>query len=266
MESSFSLKFPESLSYFDSVSKEFSLMASNFSANYQISEIYGAVNKKESRTDEFQTPALIRFYGKPELELIMADYISLPAVQEIFFELLSGVKLRSKRSGYEIQIFNPTDNIIYEEAPLVMIDGVVIKDLELLANLDPETIERIDATRIPYLTGDIIHYGIVNVITKAGNLRNITLPDYVARLTYRVGDPISEFFAPDYSDPVSRQSRIPDFRNTLFWDPSLKPGNDGMIRIEFWTSDIVADYIVNIQGLCDNGELISVQKAIHVEK
>lgn len=266
IESSYSWKFPESVSYVDSASKEFPRKVSNLSAGYQIGRIYGTLYKKDNSAIEDLTPGLIRFYGRPEVELRMADYISLPVVQEIFFELLPGVKLRSKRSGYEIQIFNPTDNVIYEEPPLVMIDGVVIKDLELLANLDPENIERIDATRIPYLTGDIIHFGIVNVITKTGNLKNITLPDYVARLAYRVGDPISEFYAPDYSDPVSRQSRKPDFRNTLFWDPSLKPGNDGRIRIEFWTSDIVADYTVNIQGISGDGDLISVQKVIHVEK
>ena len=30
----------------------------------------------------------LRFYGKPDIELIMADYIKLPVMNEVFFELV----------------------------------------------------------------------------------------------------------------------------------------------------------------------------------
>ena len=38
----------------------------------------------------------LRFYGKPDIEIIMADYIKLPVMQEVFFELLPGVSLKRK--------------------------------------------------------------------------------------------------------------------------------------------------------------------------
>jgi hypothetical protein len=266
IESSFSRRLPESVSYTDSVNKEFPKLASNFGASYQVEKIYGAAHRTENQTVEDLIPAAKRFYGKPETELNMDDYIKLPIVQEIFFELVPGVRLRSRKSGYEMRVYNPVDNLIYDQQPLVMIDGVIINDLEILANLDPETIEKIDATRTPYLTGELLHYGIVNVITRAGNFRNMTLPDYAARLSYRIADPLPSFHAPEYSDTDNKQSRIPDFRNTLFWSPSLKPDKDGKVRFEFWTSDIVADYIVNIQGITGDGELISVKKPIRVNK
>ncbi|MCJ7448627.1 MAG: hypothetical protein MUO72_13135 [Bacteroidales bacterium] len=266
IEPSFSWILPTSVSYTDSLNKGFPHLVSNLGASYQVNKIYGTVLRKENQTAENQIPGTVRFYGKPEQEVFMDDYIKLPVMQEIFFELVPGTRLRSRKSGYEMRIMNPLDNIFYTQPPLVMIDGVIINDHSLLANLDPETIEKIDVTRTPYLTGDLLHYGIVNVITRTGNLRNITLADYAARLPYKVADPIPSFYAPDYSDPGTKQSRIPDFRNTLFWSPSLKPDKDGKVRIEFWTSDSASDYIVNIQGMTGDGELISVKKSIRVSQ
>ena len=266
IEPSFSWMLPGSVSYMDSVNKDFPHLFSNISASYQVNKIYGTILRKENQSDENQVPPAVRFYGKPEQEVFMDNFIKLPVMQEIFFELIPGTRLRSRKSGYEMRIMNPLDNIFYTEPPLVMIDGVIIKDHSLLADIDPETVEKIDVTRTPYLTGNLIHYGIVNVITLTGNLRNITLPDYVARLPYKVADPVTSFYAPDYSDPGTKQSRIPDFRNTLFWSPSLKPDKDGKVRIEFWTSDSASDYIVNIQGITGDGKLISVKKSIRVSQ
>jgi hypothetical protein len=39
----------------------------------------------------------------------------------------------------------------------------------------------------------------VNIITKAGDFSNVTLPDYAIRLPYRVIDPVYSFVSPDYS-------------------------------------------------------------------
>jgi hypothetical protein len=62
-----------------------------------------------------------------------------------------------------------------------------------------------------------------------------------------------------------KNSTIPDFRNTLFWNPSVKPGKEGYVKIEFWTSDVVSDYIINVQGITAEGKLISVRKYFSVE-
>jgi hypothetical protein len=199
------------------------------------------------------------------VEIVLDDYIRLPVMQEVFFELIPGVKFRSKKSGYEMRIINPHNNIYYEESPLVMIDGVCIDDLTLLANIDPETVEKIDVVKTTYLVGNFKLYGIVNVITRAGNFKGLTLPDYAAKLTYRVIDPEVTFYSPDYSESAKKVSRIPDLRNTLFWNPSLKPGKDGKVRIGFWTSDVAADYVIKIQGIDASGRPVSYKQAIKVE-
>jgi hypothetical protein len=207
----------------------------------------------------------LRFYGKPDIELILADYISLPVMNEIFFELLPGVSLKKEKSTYKISITYRVNDDQFVTSPCLMIDGVIIKDASMIANLDPEIVEKIDVIKEKYLVGKYIFSGIVNVITKSGEFSCVSLPDYMIRLPYRVIDPVRSFVSPDYSSEKTLESRIPDYRNTLYWNPSVKPDKDGKAIIEFWSSDNKSDYIINIQGITEEGRTFSLQKIIKVK-
>jgi len=88
IESSFSRILPGSVSYIDSVNKEFPHLVSNLGASYQVNKIYGTILRRENHTADNQIPDPVRFYGKPEQEVIMDDFIRLPVMQEVFFELI----------------------------------------------------------------------------------------------------------------------------------------------------------------------------------
>jgi hypothetical protein len=74
-----------------------------------------------------------------------------------------------------------------------------------------------------------------------------------------------QFASPEYSSEEMKSSHNPDFRNTLYWNPSVIPDKSGKARIEFWTSDNSGDYVVNIQGLTSNGKTISFRKILRVK-
>jgi hypothetical protein len=186
-------------------------------------------------------------------------------MEEVFFELIPGVFLKKKKSVYDISVADPVDNRSYASPPGLFVDGVIIKDPSVIGNLDPENVEMIDIIRDRYFVGDYLFFGIVNVISKAGDYSSVSLPGYAVRLPYRVLDPVWSFESPDYSSSEKKNNRIPDFRNTLYWNPSVKPDKNGKGRIEFWTSDISSDYEINIQGITRDGKLISIRKSMKVE-
>ena len=239
---------------------------SSWSASYQVRKIYGISSTVAPLAANILKPGLKRFYGKPTNELVMKDYITLPVMQEVFFELLAGVSLKSKKSGYEITMNDPSDNQPYEFPPTLFVDGVLVKDASVIAAIDPEIVEKIDVIRYKYFVGDYLFYGIVNVITKAGDFSNATLPDHALRLAYGVIDPVSSFISPDYSSPGSKELRVPDFRTTLYWNPAVKQNKDGKERIEFWTSDFTSDYEISVQGITSDGKAFSFKKTIKVKR
>lgn len=261
IEPSFSWILPASHSFTDNLTDSQLEVFSKLSFNYQAAKIYGTRLRKEAETIENISLKKRRFYGIPEMEVLLDDYISLPSMQEVFFELLPGIILKSRKSGYDMQITNPLTGIYYNEPPLVMIDGVIINDLAVLADLNPETVEKIEVVKTPYLIGDLVLHGIVNVITRPGNFSGITMPDYAVILPYGVVDNPASISAPDYSDEQIRMNRTPDLRNTLYWNPSVKTGINGEAEIQFWTSDLPGTYIINIQGISGTGEKVSLHKS-----
>ncbi len=237
---------------------------SDMFVNYQVRKIYGSSSKGEMSL--LSDPAIIakRFYGKPDATIIMDDYIKLPVMEEVFYELLPGVMMKKRRTGYEFEIIDPIDNYVYEVAPVLFIDGVVVNDAEVIANLDPELVEQIDVVRERYLVGDYVFYGLINIITRRGDYSNVSLSDHALRLSYSAAEPVFQFTAPDYASQQSKLSRTPDFRNTLYWDADYKTESDNRISFDLWTSDQPGDYEINIQGIASDGKPLSLRKTVKV--
>jgi hypothetical protein len=265
MESSFSDQFLRSEGSVDMTNEQVPDYISKWSINYQVQKLYGSSYLGNPLNPGIPPLKPKRFYGKPDVEIVLADYIKLPVMQEVFFELMPGIFLKNKRTGYEITISDPLSNRLYETPPALMVDGVFISNASIIANLDPEIVEKIDVVNEQYFVGDYSFFGIVNVISKAGDYSCVTMPEYAVRMPYRVTDPVMSFASPDYTSDDMKNRRIPDFRNTLYWNPSVIPGKDGRFRVEFWTSDIASDYIVNIQGITAEGKTITYKKIISVK-
>ena len=233
--------------------------------NYQVSRIYETKAVGEPMHAIIPSPEPVRFYGKPDQELVMDDYIKLPVMDEVFFELIVGAYLKKKKTGYEITVSNPVDNRIYELPPVIMVDGIIINDASIIGNLDPDFVEKIDLIRERYFVGNYIFYGIVNVITRKGDFDGFPLSQNAIRVPYRVIEPVWSFASPDYSLPSVKNNRIPDFRNTLYWNPAVNPGTDGKAKVQFWTSDVKSDYVITVQGITSEGRPVTVRKTISVK-
>jgi hypothetical protein len=237
---------------------------SKWRLNSQISRIYGATyTAEDNRSDTSHTP-FKRFYGKPDFILKMDEYVRLPLMEEVFFELIPRVRMIKTDSGYKIIFLDPAGNNMYNVPPILMIDGVIIKDASLIGEMNPDIVERIDVVWNTYVVDAYMFSGIVNVITRAADFSSGELPPGSLRLLHKISEPVTTFISPEYSKQERRQDRIPDFRNTMYWNPALRPGMDEKAKVELWTSDYATDYIINVQGLTGEGEAVSFRKVIKI--
>lgn len=262
--SSFSDRYLQSEKGSETVLRQIPPCIAKMSLNYQVEKIYRIPATGKPLPPVSLPLRPVRFYGIPDIDLKMADYIKLPVMEEVIFELLPQVSLRKRNSVYSIFVTERIDDNFTVTAPVLMLDGIIIKDASIIANLDPEIVERIDVVKEKYVVGKYIFPAIMNVITKSGDFSNIPFPDYMVRLPYRVTDPVLSFISPDYSSQDLKKSRVPDYRNTLYWNPAVTTGSDGKARVEFWSSDNKADYVIRIQGLTKDGKTISLSKIIRV--
>jgi hypothetical protein len=63
-----------------------------------------------------------------------------------------------------------------------------------------------------------------------------------------------EFYQPNY-DQDKEDSIVPDFRNTLLWEPSVLTDEKGEATLSFFCSDINTDFVGRIEGVSGQGLL-----------
>lgn len=225
--------------------------ASRLGVSYQANEIYGLDYGGPSAITTSDSIAY-RFYGRPEVEVYLDDYIDLPTMEEVFHELVPGVSLRG-RSGNARFVFTSEPGSPPLKGPdAVFLDGVLLDDPSFIATLDPDLIERIDVIRSPYQKGRIIFNGIISIISKEGDMCGIDYPEAGMRTSMDILDRQYTYNNFIYDESGKADPRIPDFRNTLYWDPTIQPDEEGIIEFTFYTSDFLSDYVITIQGLTDD--------------
>ena len=106
--------------------------------------------------------------------------------------------------------------------------------------------------------------GIISITTKKGKELDDatrTLPardvEFVSPLGYQTP---AEFYAPAYATEKARRSMVPDYRTTLYWNPTVKLDDTGQATVEFYTSDAPADYDISIEGVSRSGKIIRKQQ------
>jgi hypothetical protein len=262
--SSFDEKHPAIVTGPISMTKNIPSYLGQWSTSYQVNRIYGIDYSESYEKQARPLPERTRFYGKPDIELKLADYIKLPVMSEIFFELLPGIRLKSHNSVYEISMLDPNTKNWQKTSPVLFIDGVMIIDATAIAGLDPEIVERIDVITGKYVVGNLVFYGLINVITKSADFTCTTLPDQAVRIKYKSIDNEASFKEPAFSDPDKGMNNIPDFRNTLYWNPSVSPDKNGKFNVSFRASDLTGDYEIDVQGFGNDGKPVSVRKIIKI--
>ena len=108
--------------------------------------------------------------------------------------------------------------------------------------------------------------GLVVIQTKDGtNPWSYTHKDFFLQKINPLGfQKPAEFYAPRYENGSDCGIEPgTDLRNTLYWNPSVKIGNDGKSAFDFYTNDDNnTTYTVTIEGITADGQLIHTRHAI----
>ncbi|MDZ7633268.1 MAG: hypothetical protein U5L72_02020 [Bacteroidales bacterium] len=148
---------------------------------------------------------------------------------------------------------NRHPGVSFSSPPLVIVDGVPVYDLEKILDIRSSEIERIEVLNTRYFIGDVILDGIINVVSRKGDLSLLEFDRSVFRQEYDMLLDSYEVTAPDYSTDILKMSRLPDLRNTLYWNPAVMTDSEGNAEIEFWTSDETGEYMVIVEGFTRDG-------------
>lgn len=203
----------------------------------------------ESLTDS------VPFYGQLKEKYLLDDYTRFPTVEEVLREYVLSVGVRRRNGKPTMQVFSGDANKgFFEEQPLVLMDGVPMFDRLKFFSYDPLKIKSVEVLPKKYFYGPDVYGGLILFNTYKGNLDGMDLDPDASIIDYDGLQQVREFYAPRYDSPDQLNSRLPDFRNLLFWKPDVETGRDGKTQLSFYTSDRPGIYRGVIQGLTEQGQ------------
>ena len=208
-------------------------------------------------------PDTTDFYGSPDKRYMLDDYTRFPNMEEIITEFVYEVRIRKNKEAVELQVVNAPYKKFFEEPALVMMDGVPVTDVRQLMELDPLKIKSIDIVSRKFFMGNHSFPGIIHYKSYLGNLGGYTLPVDAAVYSFEGVQLQKEYLSPDYS--ISSDGRIPDFRNLLFWAPSLMTDRQGKKRIEVYSGDLDGSYHISIHGISATGKQLNGSAKVDIK-
>jgi hypothetical protein len=108
--------------------------------------------------------------------------------------------------------------------------------------------------------GTMGRHGIVLVYTKGVEHRKLKTENTL--ISVKGLNKSIPFHAPMHN--TSANQRIPDFRSTLYWNPSVTTNSRGEGTISFSASDDVSNFLIQIQGMTSDGRPFSQVDSIQV--
>lgn len=205
-----------------------------------------------SVNDSSSQKAELPFFGNPDKEYLLDDYTRFPTMEEVLREYVPEVFVRKRKDDFNIFVFNPISNSIFDEAPLIVLDGTPVFSHNKLLEIDPLKIRMLQVVTKKYFYAGLSFGGVVSYNSYKSDLGGYQVEPSSMIINYENLSLHQEFFSPVYDGPLQRTDTTPDTRSLLFWDPYVEV-RKATGEVEFYTSDISGKYRIVMQGLTTDG-------------
>lgn len=215
----------------------------------QVHNTYDAEKISQFAAPEVDTLA---FYGIPSRKYWLDDYVRFTTMEEVLREYVPEVAVRRREGQLHLLVFHPEQDLFFNTDPLILLDGVPVTNEEIMS-YDPLKVKKLEVVTEKYINGLFTYDGIVSFTTYHGDLEDFKLNPKAVKLDYEGLQLKREFYAPAYETPEQVASRLPDFRNVLYWSPDITTDDNGNAQATFYTSDIKGRFVAILEGLDEQG-------------
>lgn len=218
------------------------------SLGMQVQNIYA-----KDKIKQFYYPGIdsARFFGNPYKTYLLDDYVRFATMEEVIREYVKEVFVSKRSDGFVLKVTGRYE--LLNENPLILLDGVPYFDADQLMAVNPNNVKKLDIIIDDYFYGAAMYDTILSFSSYRGDFAEAEIDPHAVVVDYEGMQLQREFYSPVYETESQINSRLPDFRNLLFWSPSLLSNKEGKGKLSFYTSDFTGNYIGVIQGLSEKG-------------
>ncbi|MBP1637345.1 MAG: hypothetical protein H6Q18_134 [Bacteroidetes bacterium] len=239
--------------------KDFLLKSQNIAS---INMIYQTNNDSIYSQPTTKKSICPQLYYCPVKSLLLSDYASLNDFNEIVVELLPQVNIHKENGKYKISVLNGSQKMLSNSDIAIFLDGVYVDDVNKIMKLGSDQITKIDVLNTERVIGNFEYRGVISIITKSNEMMRTMPAPYSLRIK---NNKTSSFknYKMDNLDSITKKN-IPDFKQLLYWNPNLETKENERTDFEFYTSDNEGNFIINLEGITDEGHPISYSLHIQV--
>jgi hypothetical protein len=195
------------------------------------------------------------FYGTPNKTYLLDNYVRFTTIEEIMREYVSEVNIANTKGYFHIKVLGGGYNGFLSDADaMVLIDGIPFFNMNKVFVADPLKLYKLDVVPYTYYWGPSVEGGIFAFTSYKGDLGGNEIDPHAVVLDYEGLELQRQFYSPVYDSDQAYDSRVPDFRNVLYWEPNVITTAKGKSSLSFYTSDETGNYLGVLQGLTDNGQ------------
>ena len=217
----------------------------------QVQNLYNANKLKQYYRPLVDSSA---FYGNIAKQYKLDDFTRFTTMEEDLREYIAEVNVVKTKGRFHIKVISH-QGFLDEGDPLVLIDGVPIFNIDKVFTIDPLKVRKLDMVNQVFYNGPIFADGIISYTTYKGDLGGFEINPHAVVLDYEGLQFEREFYAPVYQTDSQLKSRIPDFRNVLYWAHDVNTNTAGKATVSFYTSDKTGKYVGVLQGLTVDGQV-----------
>lgn len=199
---------------------------------------------------------------EPDVTINVQDYILFPTMAELIKEVIPSLFHRKTGRKEMVRVALPDKMwAMVSGDPVYVIDGMVTKNTKFFLSLKPAdllTVQIVNNQHKLERLGMLGKNGIVIVKSKKGDVRESADP---ASRIEGLSIPLT-FRTPDYS--IIKDRNRPDFRSTIYWNPTVKTNEHGKTSVEFFWSDDIGTMSIQVEGITADGRPFSAIALIEV--
>ena len=204
-------------------------------------------------------------YYEPDVNYVLDNYTRFSTVEEVFKEVIEWAKVRKEGGGYRFGIYDFETNQVFKNdlKPLLLLDGVMIEDENIIVNYPAKKIKSIAVVNKVFFNGASKFEGVIDIKTFNAEFK-IENRQFKNGKVFQLKNREDEikFYKQVYNNETD-DSRIPDYRLELLWEPNYQFGEEND-KICFFTSDVTGLFEFSIIGYSETGKRVEHKEYFYV--
>jgi len=238
--------------------KEISKFLRNVQLNQKVIEIFS-----NQKTDSLQRKVFMPISLKADKVYDMEKYQLMKTFKEFLKEIVIYTDLHNENDKTTVRLKNTETRRLFMEKPWYLVDGYLTRDEKAVLDIPFKNLVRVEIFNtnksiLGQLETVMIRSGLIAIYTDNNYLKN-EIEKNENIFEFEGITPTQEFFQ-DFQFSNSASHHNPKFAYQLYWNPNVENNQ----TINFLTSDFIGEYTIYVEGLDENGQLLSATKKFTV--